>query len=183
VREVQLGSGERVGNRGRAESLVCKERQEKTEEVNKERKVVVVEMVNQAVQTSVQDARENEVSRVCPDEVQLGIPVPPEEQEGKENEEDQETVGSSECPERKDNKENGDHGACNKGTSNSPVSHKEDSTETKVSLEILVSKEREESLDQFSETNQDHLVTEVTEDHLGQEVLQGSMDVKEQEDL
>jgi len=76
-----------------------------------------------------------------------------------------------------------DHGACNKGTSNSPVSHKEDSTETKVSLEILVSKEREESLDQFSETNQDHLVTEVTEDHLGQEVLQGSMDVKEQEDL
>lgn len=76
-----------------------------------------------------------------------------------------------------------DHGACSKGISISPVSYKGDSTEKKVNLEILVSKEREESLDQFSETNQDHLVTEVTEDHLGQEVLQGSMDVKEQEDF
>lgn len=83
-REVQLASGERAGNRGREESLVCKERQGKTEEVNKERKAVVVETVNQAVQTSVRDAREREVSRVCQDEVQLGIPVPLEDQEGKE---------------------------------------------------------------------------------------------------
>ena len=83
-REVQLVSEERVGNRGREENLVCKERQGKTEEVNKERKVVVVETVNQAVQTSDQDAREREVSRVYPDEVQLVIPVPLEDQEGKE---------------------------------------------------------------------------------------------------
>lgn len=52
--------------------------------MNKERKVVVVETVNQVVQTFDQDAKEREVSRVCPDVVQLGIPVPLEDQEEKE---------------------------------------------------------------------------------------------------